>query len=86
VNQSQRIVIGIAVFVAVMLVWGASMNFAWWGWGPASSYGWTHHHWGYTPLLVLFIIFAMKRNRRWRDRQDYADDPDRPDRPERPRR
>lgn len=85
VNQSQRIVVGIAVFVAAMVAWASLTGFNWWS--PAGAFFMPHHYWGgYAPFLVLFIIFAMKRNCRWRDGQDRPNRPDRPDRPDRPRR
>ena len=83
-NQSQRIVIGIAVFVAAMIAWASFAGFNWWS--PASDLFKPHHQWGFAPFLVLFIIFASRRHRRRRDGEDYPDHPEHPDRPERPRR
>jgi len=81
VNQSERIVIGIVVFIAAMVAWASFTDYGWWS--PATAFFHMHRHFNFAPFLVLFVIFAMKRNRRWRERQDY---PDRPDHPERPRR
>lgn len=78
-NQSQRIVIGLVVFVAAMFVWATFTNFGGWGWGTVSPHFWPHHHWSFAPFLALFIIFAMKRSRRCqRDRADHADYQDDP--------
>jgi hypothetical protein len=85
VNQSQRIVIGVAVFAAAMLAWASFAGFNWWN--PASSFFFQqHHNWGFAPFLVLFIIFASKRHCRRRDREGDPDYRERSESAERPRR